>query len=63
MTRFNMFTDDEVDAMVEASCNRNLKYLDDEIRNANELKMQNIARQKTGMPREETKKMPNGKKI
>lgn len=54
MTRFNMFTDDELYAMEEASCNRNLRYLYDEIRSANELKMQNIAKRKTGTPREET---------
>ena len=32
MTRFNMFTDDELDAMESAFCNEGLKYLVDEIR-------------------------------
>lgn len=32
MTRFNMFTDDELDAMEAAFCNEGLKYLVDEIR-------------------------------
>lgn len=32
MTRFNTFTDDELDAMEEAFCNERLKYLVFEIR-------------------------------
>ena len=32
MTRFSMFTDDELDAMEEAFCNEGLKYLVFEIR-------------------------------
>ena len=32
MTRFNMFTDDELDMMEEAFCNEGLKYLVDEVR-------------------------------
>ena len=33
MTRFNMFTDDELDMMEEAFCNEGLKSLVFEIRN------------------------------
>lgn len=32
MTRFNMFTDEELDSMEEAFCNEKLTYLVDEIR-------------------------------
>lgn len=32
MTRFNLFTNDELDAMESAFCNEGLKYLVDEIR-------------------------------
>lgn len=32
MTRFNMFTDDELDAMESAFCNEGLAYLVDEVR-------------------------------
>ena len=32
MTRFNMFTDEELDAMEEAFCNEGLTYFVDEIR-------------------------------
>lgn len=32
MTRFNMFTDDELDAMESAFCNEGLVYLVEEIR-------------------------------
>lgn len=32
MTRFSMFTDDELDAMESAFCNEGLTYLVDEIR-------------------------------
>lgn len=32
MTRFSMFTDEELDAMEEAFCNERLKHLVDEIR-------------------------------
>lgn len=32
MTRFNMFTDEELDAMEEAFCNEGLIYLVDELR-------------------------------
>ena len=36
MTRFNMFTDDELDAMESAFCNEGLTYLVDEIRRERE---------------------------
>lgn len=36
MTRFNTFTDDELDAMEEAFCNEGLKYLVFEIRRERE---------------------------
>ena len=32
MTRFNMFTNEELDAMESAFCNEGLKYLVEEIR-------------------------------
>ena len=32
MTRFNMFTDEELDSMEEAFCNERLIYLVDEVR-------------------------------
>ena len=32
MTRFSMFTDEELDAMEEAFCNERLKHLVDEVR-------------------------------
>lgn len=36
MTRFSMFTDDELDAMEAAFCNEGLKYLVEEIRRERE---------------------------
>lgn len=36
MTRFDMFTDEELDAMEEAFCNEGLKYLVGEVREERE---------------------------
>ena len=36
MTRFNMFTDEELDAIEEAFCNESLKYLVGEVRKEKE---------------------------
>ena len=36
MTRFNMFTDEELDVMEEAFCNEGLKYLVFEVRKERE---------------------------
>lgn len=46
MTRFIMFTDEELIAIESASYNEKLIYLVDEIRSANELKMQVVKRYK-----------------